>query len=225
MKTSSHDFSLIETIRWCQKTAIKTGSGFHLLKHHLERIKKSASFFRFPFSEEEIMDALMELEKGFLRSSAKDVLVRLLLDPSGHLTVESKRLLTEVKGVVKIAVSSLFVQSNDIFLYHKTTNRGLFDRERRRLQQTDIFEIIFLNQRGELTQGTITNLFLDIGEKAMATPALTCGLLPGTLRQDLLDRGVAKEAILTLSDLKKARKIFVGNSVRGLMEAAIVWNP
>ncbi len=224
MKASSHDFSLIETIRWCQETAIKTGSGFHLLKHHLARIKKSASFFRFPFSEEEIIDALMELEKGYLRSSAKDVLVRLLLGPSGHLTVESQKLHAKDDGIVKIAVSSLAVQSDDIFLYHKTTNRALFDRERRRLQQTDIFEVIFLNQRGELTQGTITNLFLDIGERLMVTPALTCGLLPGTLRQDLLERGLAKEAILTLSDLKKARKIFVGNSVRGLMEANMVFN-
>jgi para-aminobenzoate synthetase/4-amino-4-deoxychorismate lyase len=81
-------------------------------------------------------------------------------------------------------------------------------------------EVIFLNQKGELTEGTRTNLFIEQGGR-LFTPALTCGLLPGTLREELIDlpRAAASEAVLTLADLDAAERIYLGNSVRGLIRA------
>ena len=79
-------------------------------------------------------------------------------------------------------------------------------------------EVVFLNERGELTEGSITNLFVE-RDGVLLTPALDCGLLPGTLRAELLAEGRAREAVLTLADLDTAQAIWLGNSVRGLLAA------
>ena len=81
-------------------------------------------------------------------------------------------------------------------------------------------EVVFLNSKGELTEGTRTNLFVELDGR-LFTPALACGLLPGTLREELLDlpRAAASEAILTPQDLLAAERIYLGNSVRGLVRA------
>ena len=76
---------------------------------------------------------------------------------------------------------------------------------------------------GELTEGTRTNLFIEIDGR-LFTPALTCGLLPGTLRDELLDlpRAAASEAVLVPQDLLDADRIYLGNSVRGLVRAELM---
>ena len=87
-------------------------------------------------------------------------------------------------------------------------------------------EVVFLNQRGELTEGTRTTLFLE-QDGRLFTPALACGLLPGTLREELLDlpRAAASEAVLTPADLARADRIYLGNSVRGLIRADLMQRP
>ncbi|RUX19378.1 hypothetical protein EOA23_30680, partial [Mesorhizobium sp. M2A.F.Ca.ET.042.01.1.1] len=82
-------------------------------------------------------------------------------------------------------------------------------------------EVILANERGEICEGTITNLFTDFGNGPLATPRLDCGLLPGILRGELLDEGRAVEAIYSFDDLKAAKAIFVGNSLRGLIPARL----
>ena len=84
-------------------------------------------------------------------------------------------------------------------------------------------EVIFLNKKGELTEGTRTNLFLELDGR-LFTPALASGLLPGTLREELLDlpRAAASEAVLTPADLLRADRIYLGNSVRGLVRAELM---
>ncbi len=84
-------------------------------------------------------------------------------------------------------------------------------------------EVVFLNSKGELTEGTRTNLFVELDGR-LFTPALACGLLPGTLREELLDlpRAAASEAILTPQDLLALDRIYLGNSVRGLIRAELI---
>jgi para-aminobenzoate synthetase/4-amino-4-deoxychorismate lyase len=85
----------------------------------------------------------------------------------------------------------------------------------RQKEATGCDEVVFLNRKGELTEGTRTNLFLELDGR-LFTPALTCGLLPGTLREELIDlpRAAASEAVLTIADLARAERIYLGNSVR-----------
>jgi para-aminobenzoate synthetase/4-amino-4-deoxychorismate lyase len=88
---------------------------------------------------------------------------------------------------------------------------------------TQCDEVVFLNKKGELTEATRTNLFIELDGR-LFTPALTCGLLPGTLREELLDlpRAAASEAVLTPQDLLAAERIYLGNSVRGLIRAELI---
>jgi len=120
-----------------------------------------------------------------------------------------------IKTPVKIRISGERVDSKDEFLYHKTTRRAFYERERSQGLAKGYFETIFLNQKGELTEGVISNLFI-LKDKIIYTPLIKSGLLPGVLREYLIKKGKVKEKILYLKDFKSADKIYIGNSVRGL---------
>ena len=104
----------------------------------------------------------------------------------------------------------------------RTTARDFYDGERTRLKaliNTD--EVIFLNPKHELCEGSFTSIFIETDRKLL-TPVISCGLLPGVLRQALIDAGKVEQTILTLADLKSADAIYVGNSLRGLMPAKFI---
>src|SRR5690606_28762830 len=102
---------------------------------------------------------------------------------------------------------------------HKTTNRAFYDEPKKRAHdERGLDELVFLNERGELTEGSFTNLFIE-RNGTLVTPSLSSGLLAGTLRAELLANGTAHEAVLTLADLEAADAIYLGNSVRGLIRA------
>ena len=206
-------FELIETLRW------ERDEGFHLLERHLARLQSSAAHFGYPYSREAVIAAL---EGEVLRLQGDTYLVRLLLAEEGTLTVTSTAIELPAKGTVwRFVISDQRVDEKDPLFFHKTTRRQFYDREMERQKAlTGCDEVIFLNKRGELTEGTRTTLFLELDGR-LFTPALNCGLLPGTLREELLDlpRAAASEAIITPADLDRADRIYLGNSVRGLIRA------
>ncbi|TGV91467.1 hypothetical protein EN788_61985, partial [Mesorhizobium sp. M2D.F.Ca.ET.145.01.1.1] len=111
---------------------------------------------------------------------------------------------------------------SNMLLRHKTSRRQLYTNARSEYLITQADEVLLANERGEICEGTITNVFADFGEGILATPRLDCGLLPGVLRAVLLDEGRASEAIYSLDDLKSAKALFVGNSLRGLIPARLI---
>ncbi len=107
-------------------------------------------------------------------------------------------------------------------MFHKTTRRELYDREwQEYADRLGTDEVIYLNERGELAEGSRTTIFIE-RDGTLLTPQLGAGLLPGTLRAELIAEGKAEEAVLTLADLQSADAIFLGNSVRGLVPATRV---
>ncbi len=209
-------FELIETLRFEQ------GKGFHLLERHLARLQSSAHHFGYPFSREKVVAAL---DAEAARVTSHVALVRLLLAEDGTITVTSTAIELPTKGTVwRFVISDQRLDEKDPFFYHKTTRRQFYDREMERQKAlTGCDEVVFLNKKGELTEGTRANLFIEIDGR-LFTPALTCGLLPGTLREELLDlpRAAASEAVLTPQDLLTADRIYLGNSVRGLVRAELL---
>ena len=206
-------FELIETIRWERET------GFHLLERHLARLQSSATHFGYPFARDAVL-AVLQGEAARLQGAVH--MVRLLLAEDGTLTVASIEIELPARGTVwRFAVADARVDEKDPIFFHKTTARAFFEREMEKQKAlTGCDEVIFLNTRGELTEGTRSNLFIE-RDGRLYTPALTCGLLPGTLREELIDlpRAAASEAVLTLADLQHADRIYLGNSVRGLVRA------
>ena len=209
-------FALIETIRYERST------GFHLLERHLARLQSSAGYFGYPFSREAVLAAL-EAEAAWVEAPV--AMLRLLLAEDGTITVTSTAIELPTKGTVwRFVISDQRLDEKDPFFYHKTTRRQFYDGEMERQKAlTGCDEVVFLNKKGELTEGTRTNIFIEIDGR-LFTPALTCGLLPGTLREELLDlpRAAASEAVLTPQDLLTADRIYLGNSVRGLVRAELL---
>lgn len=203
-------FSLIETILWEEK------KGYYLLGPHIARLRNSCRYFSIPLDLNKLKTILKKSEKDLDRRKWR---VRILTSQGGGITVE-KEPLEEIETSAKIRISSQRVNPDDAFLYHKTTLRGLYDKEIKKAREEGFFDVIFLNTRGEVTEGAITNIFV-LKKRRLCTPPVKCGLLGGVLREYLLRKGKAKEKIIYLKDILDADKVYVGNSVRGLLEADI----
>ncbi|MFA7062183.1 MAG: aminodeoxychorismate synthase component I [Pedobacter sp.] len=206
MGHDSSPFQLIESLR-------HDGEGYLLLDQHLQRLSASATYFGFRFDNNTLRKQLVQLEQS-LSGIHK---VRIVLDPNGTATLAAQPViaLDPSASYAMLALSPERVTSSDPFLYHKTTRRALYDRE---LQaHPDCYDVIFLNERNELTEGSFNTIIVSLhGE--LLTPALDCGLLPGVLREELIEFGAVRETVLILDDLYKADKIWLVNSVRGWRE-------
>lgn len=206
------DFQLIETMLYDPEAG-----EYALLERHMERLKASADYFLFPCPRVDIRNALIERSKVLQDAPYR---VRLLLFRDGHFEISQTNIAGAATENMTFAVSDTRVASGDKFLFHKTTERQLYDNEWARCHdEHGSDEVLFLNERAEVCEGSRTNIFLRSGG-TLLTPALSCGLLPGTLREDLLAAGKAEEAVITLGDLANADVIYLGNSVRGLVEAS-----
>ena len=198
-------FDLIETLRF------DPVEGFVRLGGHIERLSASAAYWNFAFNRHHALNQL-QATVGRLVAPAR---VRLLLASDGELVVQASPLPPAPEAAVEVVLADLAVASDDPRLSHKTTDREFYDAPRRR---SGAFETLFVNERGELTEGSFTSLFVPRGGKLL-TPPLSSGLLPGVLRAELIDTGEAIEAVLTRADLPA--EFFIGNSLRGLMPARL----
>ncbi|MCK7614146.1 aminodeoxychorismate synthase component I [Roseibium sediminicola] len=209
------EFELIETM------AHDPVDGYLLLDRHLRRLQQSADYFGFSFDEDAIRSALCNAAATFTGAQR----VRLLLNAEGKVSVTATDLgPVDRTTVFNLVMASETTHSGDRFLYHKTTNRAFYDDTRMRYQaETGCQEVLFENENGFLTEGSYMTLFLK-KDGRLLTPALRHGLLPGTFRSGLLERGLAVEADLTQDDLLTADEILVGNSVRGLVRARLISN-
>lgn len=204
-------FDLIETLRW------EPMVGFVRLDRHLERLAASATGLGFPHSQAEISTALEACATG-----VTPLRVRLALNAAGETTVTTQPFQPLGPAAWTVALAGITLDAGDPLLRHKTTQRQVYDAARAAFPREAVDEVLLANQRGELCEGTITNIFIDDGTGLLLTPPLSSGLLPGVLRAELLATGKAKEQVLRYDDLKSAPAVFVGNSLRGLIAARLV---
>jgi para-aminobenzoate synthetase/4-amino-4-deoxychorismate lyase len=199
--------TLIETLKWSPET------GFVLLGRHLARLLASAAYFSLSVDAAEVTNRLLEASAEW----TGPMRVRLTLGEDGS-DITAVPLPPNPESF-RFTIADEPVDSASVWLAHKTTHRAFYDQPRIRAHaDLGVDEVVFLNERGELTEGSITNLFIERGGMLL-TPPLSCGLLPGTLRAELIETGRAREANLALGDLASADAIYLGNSVRGLIRA------
>lgn len=176
---------------------------------HLNRFKKNAG--------EIAASALETAIEAFPQSDE-----RIKATAFGDKVTIQKTHYTELDTPIKLGLSRYVLDKAVQDTSQKTTSRDFYDGERARIKSvTDTDEVIFYNSSGEVCEGSFTSIFIEKNEE-LFTPALSCGLLAGVLRHDLINTGQAKEAILTLQDIKTADAIFVGNSLRGLLPATFI---
>lgn len=206
------DLQLIETLRHDPDT------GLVRRDRHLARMARSAAALGLRFDRDRAVAALAVA----LASAAgpTPLRVRLTMDAGGEdpgrFAVTSAPL-GPPPNLWRFGLADERLAADDPWLRHKTTRRTLYDRTRAALPP-GVDEVLFLNTDGALCEGTITNLFVQRADRLL-TPPLAAGLLPGILREALIDAGQAEEADLTPADLDGAEAVFFGNSLRGLIPA------
>ncbi len=203
----SPSFSLLETI-------LRTEEGWFLLDRHMKRIRESAAYFGFPFNEARIR---RELENLPVDSGAGPIRARLFLGAEGETTIEHGPISADFSSAL-LGLAREPADSNDRFLYHKTTHRAIYDRARASCPGCD--DVLLWNARGEATESCAANLVVE-KEGRLITPPVASGLLPGTFRADLLARGTIVEERVLVEELPRAARLWLVNSVRKWREARL----
>jgi para-aminobenzoate synthetase / 4-amino-4-deoxychorismate lyase len=208
--TPPPDFHLIESLLF------EEGTGYFLLERHLARLAASAARFGFRFDPDTFRLSLAGIASG-LTGCHK---VRLLLGRTGEMRVEAAPVdLTEATHPLPVAFAACRVDSADPLLYHKTTRREFYVTELAR--RPDCADVIFVNERDEVTEGANHNLVVEI-DGALVTPPVASGLLPGVFREEMLATGDIRERAVTREELGRAAALWLINSVRKWRQAKLV---
>lgn len=197
------DFLIFETMYF-------DGESIPLLELHLSRMKKTAEYFLFKYDEQGIKKTLTEsLVQG------QEIIIKVLIGKWGEIET-LQRPYEKITRKLRIFLSPSPVDSGETELYFKTTARGFYIYEFREALQRGYDEVIFMNEHGRITEGSWTNFFYEMNGQ-LFTPEVTEGLLNGVLRQKMFQEGKILERNITDAELGICDRIFLGNSVRGLM--------
>ncbi|HEY9161567.1 MAG TPA: aminodeoxychorismate synthase component I [Desulfomonilia bacterium] len=201
------DFRLLESILFTPE------DGYFLLDEHMSRICASAGYFSFPFSGENALAMLEEYSRSLEKKPCK---VKMLLAHDGGIEIYSE----PIKPVapIRVALAESPVDSGNVFLYHKTTNRMFYEDAKSSRPGFD--DVILYNERGEVTEGSSSNIVIELDGK-LFTPPVSCGLLGGTFRSSLIKAGVISERIISIDILNECKRIYFINSVRKWRDASL----
>jgi len=192
-------FDLLETIRW------SSADGFFLLDRHLTRMRRSAAYFEYPFDASTVRDALERAIEGRREPQR----LRLMVSRDGAVRVECAPLDSTSAKPARVGIAAAPIDPSNVFLFHKTTHRVMYAAA----AQPDCDDVVLWTASGDVTETTLGNIVVELnGQKV--TPPIEAGLLAGTFREELLERGEIVEGRVTLDDLKSASRIWIVNSVR-----------
>lgn len=203
------EFDILEAILW--------DNGYQHLDKHLQRIADSANYFQYPYDQISVENVLTQLSTNFV--TGHKYKVRLKLSRKGQWSSEAIQIL-EARPIAQqiVVLSPLCTDSQNRMYYHKTTHRALYDRASQFALENGYADVLFLNEKGEVTEGATNNLFIK-RDDTLLTPPLCCGLLNGIYRQSILEANPrAQEAVLHLDDLLEAENIYICNAIRGLRQ-------
>ena len=203
------EFSLFETLLWTPE------DGYFLLDRHIARIMDSAAYFDFTTGVE-TEKRIRELLDKSISDSASTKRVKILMDSQGALSCEVREFQPNDK-VFKVCLAKEPVNSNDRFLFHKTTHRDGYDKA----VIPGFDDVLLYNEQDELTEFTIGNLVVKMNGEFF-TPPVECGLLAGTLRAELVASGEVKERILSKQDAARFEAVFLINSLRKWVQVLLI---
>ena len=200
------DFELLESILW--------DSSYFLLDEHLRRLSQSARYFGIALNLDLVRRQLAETARTLANGPHK---IRLRIARSGSVGIDRERVVPRHQLNVGLALEP--VDSTDVFLYHKTTHRRQY--ESLRLTRPALDDVLLWNERGEVTESTVANVVIKRAG-SWITPPVSCGLLPGVMREHLLRAGEIREAVIAKEDLAHAESVALINSVRKWIEVKFI---
>jgi para-aminobenzoate synthetase/4-amino-4-deoxychorismate lyase len=209
------DLRLIETMRF-------DGVRFPLLDRHVERLSSSADYFGYPFDPERFRERVRRAVPGDAPETLRKV--RATLDRWGRTRVESEPL-SPPDSPWRLTIAERRADRTDPLFFHKTTHRRVYTEALRAARAEGFDEALLLNQEGEVTEGTYSNVFVREGDR-LWTPPVESGGLGGVYRDYVLDNEPsAGERVLTPDDLRAADALYCCNAVRGWCEAVLTETP
>ena len=194
------EFSLIETI-------LINNNEPKFYKEYLERLKKSADELSFKFNH-----------RLYEEKFKNNQIAKILLSKDGSYEIRYREI-DEIK-TNKIIVSDTKMYSKNALLYHKTSFRPWYQKSYELIAKGEIFDTVYFNEKDELTEGSRSNIILQ-KNNTLYTPKLNCGLLNGIMRQKLIAENKITEKTLLRKDLYEADKMFLINSVKGMVEVRL----
>jgi para-aminobenzoate synthetase/4-amino-4-deoxychorismate lyase len=207
------DFSLLESILWTPD------EGYFLLPYHLARLQDSAAYFSYSADMDAVRDTLASFARTLPKNAHK---VRLLVAKDGGITIQSESLAESLGDAAthpqRCCLAPEPVDSANPFLYHKTTNRSVYEQAMGSCP--GYADVILWNEKGEVTESCIANIVVEL-EGELYTPPIRCGLLPGTYRAYLLEQGKVKERVLAVEDLAQSPHVYLISSVRKQREVIV----
>ena len=219
-------FELIETMLH------DPSAGFLFLEHHLHRLRTSADYFGFVLDEQRLRELLDTIEAGADASTCRRV--RLTLSDDGEMAVTAGpcprpaalSLAEARRGPDRgqVALAEECTASTSAWLYHKTSQRQIYEAASRQAARAGLLDQLFRNERLEITEGAISTIIIE-KNGSFFTPPIDCGVLPGVMRAVLLEEGAEgtlAEHVLHEEDLRRADRLFICNSVRGVIPVALV---
>lgn len=204
------EFSLVESILWDHCC------GFWLLPEHLARLSASAAHFDFQYDENALLQKLDTVVKDLGRLPHK---IHVLVNQNGEVALSSESA-GEDRTAVHAGLAKQPIDTGNIFLYHKTTQRQAYDEAAAGMPEYD--EVLLWNSKGEITESCTSNIVVELAGQYY-TPPVSCGLLPGTCRARLLQEGRLIESPVAVDQLQNYTKIYLINSVIGWRE--VNFNP
>jgi para-aminobenzoate synthetase/4-amino-4-deoxychorismate lyase len=210
-------FQLIETLLWEPQT------GFRNLELHLNRLLVSAEYFLFQVNPVELRNVLKQKENLLQELHTTPQRVRMLLDSSGEIDLQVSAIEKLDVQHLTVSLSRKSTSSKDRFLFHKTTHRSLYDQELKAARSKGHFEVLFRNERREITEGAITNVLIE-KDGVYFTPPVSSGLLPGIFRKTLMESNEfpVEERVIFEQDVLDADAVYVCNSIRGMLKVTVV---
>jgi para-aminobenzoate synthetase/4-amino-4-deoxychorismate lyase len=208
-----NEFEVFETLRADRE------DGYRHLAQHLARLVASSTYFGFPCDIDQAHALLEQTRLGL--ATGQRHRVRLALGAHGAWTVQSAPI-APLREPVRVILARTTLDSTDLFLRHKTSVRSVYDAAWRDAEAQGAFDALFFNERGELTEGGRSNVFVRL-DGHWRTPPLSCGVLPGVMRAVLLAAPAwdAREQVITLEMLDQAEDLVVCNALRGPLRAVL----
>ncbi len=203
--TDENEFFLMESILW------EHCCGFWLLPEHLQRLKSSSKYFTRPFDEKKLIEQLDDISKN-LNPGTHAIHVRVDREGIIQLSVEPY---IEDRSPVTADLASQSIDAENIFMYHHTSNRVVY--EEATASRPDVDEVLLWNDKGEVTESCTSNIIIE-QDGQFITPPVSCGLLPGAYRSNLLQEERFTERPVTIDELKECDKVYLVNSLVGWRE-------
>lgn len=184
------------------------------LENHLERLREGCMILDLDLnvSKEEIENLIFRenIENKALKITVteKNIIISLREIPYNKKSYEEG---------FSLKISKVLRNSTSKLTYIKSTCyvENLMEKEAARKERFN--EVLFLNERGELTEGSTSNLFFIKGNN-IHTPRVSSGLLNGIIRKWIVKNYSVIEETYTLDDLINSDGIFVTNSLMGIMK-------